>query len=80
MKVKELITLLQTFDGDLEVYLQELETRHPAPRRYSVASLAGCFIAVQNDNGTRYLAIGDVVTKDTIGYDADGKIIKYSEQ
>lgn len=61
MKVRELIELLQNKPLDLDVYLQEAApsfTGAPDVRRLSMATLFDKYVAVMDNAGVRYLAIG----------------------
>ena len=62
MKVRELIELLQNKPLDLDVYLQEVAPSSvkaaPGVLRLSMATLYDRYVAVMDNAGVRYLAIG----------------------
>ena len=72
MKVSELIELLKSKPQDLQVYLQDCENI-PVERILSMASLDARDVAVMENEGCRYLAIG--CTADGIARADGSKII-----
>ena len=78
MKVKVLKKLLELFDDELEVYLQERTQRSPYHRLYAMCNMEYLNIAIQQNGEVVYLAIGDVVTERTTGFcHSDNSVIKY---
>lgn len=77
MKNKKLIEILERFDNDIDVYIQIRSNNSPFYREYTTYSMTDVNIAMQDQDGAIYLALGDPVIAG-IGYHSyDGTEIKH---
>jgi hypothetical protein len=65
MKVKDLKSLFDNFDEDLHVFLQVKDERGWG--LYNVFAFSAKDIALQDNEGTKYVALGDVLKKGEAG-------------
>ena len=75
MKVKDLKQLLDKYDDDLEVYIQERVGDCVWDMRYSMCNLQDFNVAEEDNEGKHYLAVGDTVPIGSVGYHPSGETI-----
>lgn len=77
MKNKKLIEILKRFDDDINVYIQIRSNNSPSHREYTTYSMRDVNIAMQDQDGAIYLALGDTVIEGIGYHSCDGSEIKH---